>query len=108
MSSPFSSKGIERSGDYAGYAPLLAQIAHFFVTHDTPVPIAETIEIYAFMAAADTSRAADGRRVTLEDELARARAELAATSARQTARISRNAADAPHPASAARAIESRP
>jgi hypothetical protein len=44
-----------------GYAPLLQQVAEFFRTRVPPVPNEETLELFAFMDAAQRSKAASGR-----------------------------------------------
>jgi hypothetical protein len=59
------------------YAPMLKAIARFFATGRPPVSPEETIEIYAFMTAADRSKAQGGRPVLIADVLAEARAEAA-------------------------------
>jgi len=59
------------------YTPMLKAIALFFATRRPPVPEDETIEIYAFMSAADRSKAQGGRPVLIADVLAEARAEAA-------------------------------
>ncbi len=46
---------------YAGYGPLLNQIAEFFRTGVPPVPNEETLEIFAFLDAAQRSKASGGR-----------------------------------------------
>ena len=61
----FGSKGIARSAGYEGYGHLVEQIVKFFKTGNIPVPAAETIEIFAFMTAADASKAQGGKPVTL-------------------------------------------
>lgn len=68
----FGSEGIAQSGDYAGYMPLVEQIAKFFKTGEAPVSAAETIEMFAFMEAADESRRQNGAPVTLESVLTKA------------------------------------
>mgnify|MGYP001324441255 CR=1 FL=1 len=73
----FGSKGIGQSGGYVGYQPLVAEIVKFFKTGQAPVSPEETLEIFAFMEAADESKRQDGRPVTLESVFAKARAELA-------------------------------
>jgi predicted dehydrogenase len=50
----------------AGYAPLVREIVRFFHTGEPPVSAAETLEIYAFMEAADESKRRDGQPVTLQ------------------------------------------
>ena len=69
----FGTKGIEPSGEYGGYGPLVEEIAKFFVTGKAPVSPEETIEIFAFMEAADESKRKGGEPVTLESVLAKAR-----------------------------------
>ena len=44
-----------------GYAPLVLEIVKFFQTGKTPVPNAETLEIFAFMDAAQRSKEAGGK-----------------------------------------------
>jgi hypothetical protein len=57
-----------------GYQPLLEEICKFFRTGKPPVTSAETIEIYAFMEAADESKRQGGAPVTLETVLTKAKA----------------------------------
>lgn len=64
-------------GGYEGYKPLLAEVVKFFKTGVVPVPAEETIEIFAFMEAADESKRRGGVPVRLEEALAKARAEAA-------------------------------
>jgi hypothetical protein len=52
-------------------------IALFFAAGRPPVPQEETIEIYAFMSAADRSKTLGGKPVSIADVLAEARAEAA-------------------------------
>lgn len=54
----------------ADYTPLLREIVHFCRTGVTPVGKAQTLEIYAFMEAADESRRRGGEAVRLEEALA--------------------------------------
>ena len=49
----------------ADYQPLVAQILKFFETLTPPVPNAETLEIFAFMEAAQRSKQQGGERVAL-------------------------------------------
>jgi predicted dehydrogenase len=63
----FGSKGIGPSGGYAGYQPLLEQIATFFKTGNPPVSAEETIEMFAFMTAADESKRQNGASVSLKE-----------------------------------------
>ncbi len=68
----FGTKGIVPSGGYGGYKPLVVEIARFFKTGKPPVSAEETIEIMAFMEAADESKRQGGKPVTLESVLAKA------------------------------------
>lgn len=49
-----------------GYAPLLAKIVEFFQTGKAPVPPSETLEIIAFLDAAERSSAASGKPIRLQ------------------------------------------
>lgn len=73
----FAEKKIEYLPMVSGYDPLVKAIALFFATGRSPVPQEETIEIYAFMSAADKSKAQGGKPVLVADVLAEARAEAA-------------------------------
>ncbi len=52
-------------GPYQGYKPLLLEIVNFFETEIVPVQAEETLEILAFMEAADESKRMDGASVNL-------------------------------------------
>ncbi len=69
----FGTKGILPSGGYSGYQPLVAEICKFFKSGEPPVSAAETIEIFAFMEAADESQRRAGARVSLASVLEKAR-----------------------------------
>jgi hypothetical protein len=71
----FGEKAITRSGEYVGYEPLVVEIVRFFKTGRPPVSAEETIEMFAFMEAADESHRQGGVPVTLAEVLARARGE---------------------------------
>jgi hypothetical protein len=49
----------------AGYQPLVVEIVKFFQTGKTPVPNEETLEIFAFMDAAQRSKEQGGKPVKL-------------------------------------------
>lgn len=68
-------KGEKDIGTYPGYGPLVVEIAKYFDTGEIPVQPEETLEIYAFMEAADESKRQDGKEVTLESVMKKARAE---------------------------------
>ncbi len=69
----FGSKGIAQSGKYAGYGPLVDEIVKFFKTGKAPVPAEETIEIFAFMSAADESKTKGGAAVSLKSVIEKAK-----------------------------------
>lgn len=69
----FCADGIVPIGKSAGYRPLLVDIIGFFRTGKAPVAEQETLEIYAFMEAADESKRQGGKPVTIESVMAKAR-----------------------------------
>lgn len=66
-------KGAMDVGAYDGYAPLVAAAVKFFETGVSPVSPEESIEIFAFMEAADESKRRGGAEVTLKEVLDKAR-----------------------------------
>ncbi len=70
-------KGEAPVGSYDGYDPLLFEIIQFARTGKPPVTEAETLEIYAFMEAADESKRQSGASVTLESVMTKGKAEAA-------------------------------
>lgn len=60
-------------GSYDGYDVLLFEIVKMFRTGKPPVSAEETIELYAFMEAADESKRRGGAEVTLREVLDKAR-----------------------------------
>ncbi len=52
----FGSKGVASLGQYDGYRPLVVEIIKFYQTGQPPVTAEETIDLYAFMEAADESK----------------------------------------------------
>ena len=54
-------------GAFDGYAPLVAEAVKFFQTKVSPVPIEETLELFAFMEAADESKRRNGAEVRLSE-----------------------------------------
>ena len=63
----FGSIGNMALGPFDGYDNLAVKIAEFFTTKKSPVSDAETLEIYAFMEAADESKRRKGISVNLKD-----------------------------------------
>jgi len=68
----FGEKGIATIGTFEGYRRLLVPVTEFFRTLKSPVDLAETLEIYTFMEAADESKRLGGVPVTLASVLAKA------------------------------------
>jgi hypothetical protein len=56
----FGEKGSAILGPYDGYRSLLLKITEFFTTDVPPVSADETLEILAFMEAADSSKLKGG------------------------------------------------
>jgi predicted dehydrogenase len=71
----YGANEIRQLGANDGYAPLVREIVRFFRTGKSPVEAAETLEIYAFMEAADESKRRGGVPVTLDEVLQAARAK---------------------------------
>lgn len=69
-------KGEAEIGNYGGYEPLVVEIGNYFHTGKVPVSSAETLEIYAFMEAADESARLEGKEVSLASVMEKARAKL--------------------------------
>ena len=68
----FGTKGIVQGGGYGGYEPLIVEIIKFFKTGIVPLPAEETIEIFAFMSAADESKAKGGAAVSIKETIEKA------------------------------------
>lgn len=65
----FTENDILTLGTFTGYRSLVVKIVEFFLTRKAPVPVAETLEIYAFMEAAQESKKRGGKRISLEKTL---------------------------------------
>jgi hypothetical protein len=70
-------KGESPIGGFDGYDVLLFDIVKMFRTGVAPVSAEETIELYAFMEAADESKRRNGAEVTLQEVIEKARKEIA-------------------------------
>jgi predicted dehydrogenase len=66
-------KGIVQSDKSSDYEPLVDEIIKFFKTGQVPVPKAQTIEIFAFMSAADESKAKGGAAVSVPELIEKAK-----------------------------------
>jgi len=71
----YGEKGILSLGSYNGYTPLLDKIVHFFDTGEVPVTKEETLEILAFMEAADLSKKKGGVPVSIAEVMKKAEKE---------------------------------
>lgn len=69
----FGEDGISQVDEYQGYNPLLEKVAEFFDTGVVPVSAEETLEIFAFMQAADVSKKQGGISVDLESVMQQAK-----------------------------------
>ncbi len=72
-STVYGTKGIVPGGGFDGYEPLIVEIVKFFKTGKAPVSHAETLEILAFMEAADASKRQGGRPITIQSIMDQAR-----------------------------------
>jgi predicted dehydrogenase len=69
----FGEKGIATQLGFEGYKALDEQIGHFLKTGKSPVAAEETIELMAFMEAADESKRQGGKPVKIADVMNKAR-----------------------------------
>jgi hypothetical protein len=74
----FGGKRIVQTGKEGDYEELCQEVGRFFRTGKSPVAAEETIEIFAFMEAADESKRQGGAPVSLASVLAKAKTEAAA------------------------------
>lgn len=65
----FGTKGVAEQKGSGDYAPLVREILRFFETGIAPIPPEETIELMAFMEAADESKRQGGRPVKIAEVL---------------------------------------
>jgi len=72
----YGTKKVIHRGGAAGYEPALQAICEFFLNGKPPVSSAETIELFAFMEAADESKRQGGRPVSIADVVKKAEQEL--------------------------------
>ena len=69
----YGTKGVIQGGKFGGYEPLVEDVIKFFKTGNVPVPPEETIEIFAFMSAADESKARGGAAVSIKEVIEKAK-----------------------------------
>ncbi len=79
--SAYGTKKVIQSAGFEGYKPAVVAMCEFFKTGKPPVPREESIEIYAFMEAADASKQAGGKPVALAEIIAAAEKQAAQATA---------------------------
>jgi hypothetical protein len=67
----FGSKAVAEQEGGGDYAPLVREVIRFFRTGVAPVSARETIELFAFMEAADASKRMGGQPVSIAEVLGR-------------------------------------
>lgn len=77
----FGDKGMAFGRGFSGYEPLVDEICTFFATRRAPVTAEETIEMFAFMEAADASLQRDGQLASTKEMIDRAKQKIAERSA---------------------------
>ena len=70
----FGERGIGEAGKYDGYLPIVTAFCKFFQTGESPFDPQETIEIIAFIEAADESKRLGGLPVSIAETIAKAKA----------------------------------
>ncbi|MFN0077034.1 MAG: Gfo/Idh/MocA family protein [Prosthecobacter sp.] len=68
----FGDSKITEQKSEGDYTPMLSEIIKFFQTKQPPVSAKQTLEIYAFMEAAEESKRKDGTRISLREVMVRA------------------------------------
>lgn len=68
----FSQKGVTEQKNQGDYTPMLREIIKFFQTRQPPVSREQTLEIYAFMEAAEQSKHQNGKPMSLREVLKKA------------------------------------
>ena len=71
----FGTQAVRHRAGFSGYGPLVERIGEFFLSGQPPVRRQETIEMFAFMEAADESKRLGGKAVLVRDILERAETE---------------------------------
>ena len=69
----YGADAIQPLGGFDGYRPLVVEIVKFFKTGVNPIDPQETLELYAFMEAADESKRRGGAPVSIAETLEKAR-----------------------------------
>ena len=69
----FGEDGISVLNVYSGYEPLLVEVCEFYESGKAPIPIEETLEIFAFMQAAEESKKSGGISIDIESVVKKAK-----------------------------------
>lgn len=72
----FGESGISVLSEYAGYEPLLVKVCEFYESGKAPVPVEETLEIFAFMQAAEVSKENGGISIDLDSVIQEVKSTL--------------------------------
>jgi hypothetical protein len=72
----YGTKKVIHRGGVGGYEPAIRATCEFFISGEPPVSSAETIELFAFMEAADESKRQGGKPVAIADVMKKAEQEL--------------------------------
>jgi Oxidoreductase family, NAD-binding Rossmann fold len=71
----YTQAGIFQIGGYEGYRPLVVEIVKFFRSKQPPVAGDETVELYAFMEAADESKRRGGAPAKIQEVMRKAQGD---------------------------------
>jgi hypothetical protein len=72
----YGMNGVAHRAGSSGYVPLLQVVGEFFQTGKPPISSAETIELFAFMEAADESKRRGGEAVSVAEVIEKAEQQL--------------------------------
>lgn len=72
----YGEKGISVLNKYSGYEPLLVKICEFYKNGKSPISIEETLEIFAFMQAAEESKNKGGISIDIESVVKNAKIRI--------------------------------
>jgi predicted dehydrogenase len=73
----YGTKGVVNHAGFSGYEPLVREICEFFNTGKPPVASEDSIELFAFMEAADESKRRGGEPVSMAEVMKKAEDDAA-------------------------------
>ena len=91
----FGDSKIEIGGEYKGYEPLVGEISKFFDGGALPIAPEETIELFAFMEAADESKRLGGVPVEMANVMAKATVQATKIVATKLASVANDGKQSP-------------